>query len=165
MVPIIQSDYINSGDLHHDHHLTMSFSTPTRACEENTPKKVRPLFFAEEVFTTPTDTAMARKVRPLIFADEEIHPLTYDDEETTPVSTPVLTSPTPSDSWDDWPIRRAYTIYTLEDVTLQENIETLERWLELFTPSSQPRNEEEGFYIMMMQSMIESKLELLKCLS
>ena len=164
----------------------MSFSTPTRTCQETTPKKVRPLvlpleeeettstistrplFFAEETFRTPTrgcDTAMARKVRPLVFPDEEIRPLVFhEEEETTPVSTPVLTSPTPSDLWD-WPIRRAYTIYTLEDVTLQENIETLERWRELFTPSSQPRNEEEGFYVMMMQSMIESKLELLKYLS
>ena len=137
MVPIILSDYIISADLHHDHHFTMSFSTPTRTCQETTPKKVRPLVLPDE------------EIRPLVFHEEE--------EETTPVSTP-------SDLWD-WPIRRAYTIYTLEDVTLQENIETLERWLEIFTPSSQPRNEEEGFYIMMMQSMIESKLELLKCLS
>ena len=106
----------------------MNFTTPTRASNNTTPKKVRPL------------------VLPL------------EEEETTS----VLTSPTPSelDLWDDWPIRRGYTIYTVEDVALQENVEILEQWLKLFTPSSQPRNDEEGFYMLMMHSIIETKLEL-----
>ena len=119
--------------------------TPTRGCDTITPKKVRPLVLPDE------------EIRPLLFHEEE-------EEETTPVSTPVLTS-TPSDPEDDWPIRRAFTIYTLEDVTLQESIENLERWLELFTPSSQPRNEEEGFYVLQMQCAIEAKIEMLKYLS
>ena len=105
---------------------------------------------------------MARKVRPLVFPDEEIRPLSFQEEETIA----VLTSPTPSDLdlWDDWPIRRAYTVYTLEDVALQDSVDNLERWLELFSPSSQPRNEEEGFYVLQMQCAIEAKIELLKYL-
>ena len=107
----------------------MNFTTPTRASDNTTPKKVRPLVLPQE--------------------------------ETTPV--PTSTTPTSDlDLWDDWPIRRGYALYTLEDVALQESVENLERWLELFSPSSQPRSEEEGFYILQMYCAIEAKLELLR---
>ena len=58
----------------------------------------------------------------------------------------------------DWPIHQGYLAYTLEDVALECDKKTLENWLKLFTPSAQPRSEEEHFYVRLMAKAIRQKL-------
>ena len=60
---------------------------------------------------------------------------------------------------NDWPIHRGYLTYTLEDVALENNKDILEQWLERFTPSAQPRSEEEHFYVRLMATAISQKLK------
>ena len=49
------------------------------------------------------------------------------------------------EEYPNWPIHRGYLWVTLRDVALERRKETLERWLDLFTPSTQPRSKEENF--------------------
>ena len=59
----------------------------------------------------------------------------------------------------NWPIHRGYLLYTLEDVSCESDKDTLQHWLELFSPSSQPRSDEEHFYVRLMFTAIADKLE------
>ena len=61
----------------------------------------------------------------------------------------------------NWPIHRGYLIYSLEDVACENNRETLEKWLDLFSPATQPRSEEEHFYVRLMSTAISDKLDCL----
>ena len=59
---------------------------------------------------------------------------------------------------DNWPTHEGYLNYTLLDVVMKTDISTLSRWLELFSPSNQPRSEEELLYVTIMYRAIQEKL-------
>ena len=132
-----------------------------------------------EVPTTPTGSQAAalERIRPLILPSNsppEVVDLTQDDEEVRHVS----------DTWNDtfeweeeeeatthamdmdedinWPIHQGYACYSLYDVAVEADLDTLEQWLKLFTPSTQPRSEEEFFYVQCMASAISEKIQQLK---
>ena len=61
--------------------------------------------------------------------------------------------------WDDWPIHQYCLCYTLEDVACENDKDTLEHWLRLFSPATQPWSDEEHFYVEFMNEAIRAKLE------
>ena len=60
---------------------------------------------------------------------------------------------------EDWPIHQYCLCYTLEDVACENDKDTLEHWLRLFSPATQPWSDEEHFYVEFMNEAIRAKLE------
>ena len=63
---------------------------------------------------------------------------------------------------DDWPIRHGYLQITLADVACETQIQRLQQWLTVFSPSQQPQSPEEHFYVDTMNRAIEDKLSVLQ---
>lgn len=115
---------------------------------------------------TPTSTAPSTpkapkraRVRQFELPYQPFEYDTFGSEEEEEELRPVWTE----EEWgSEWPIRRGYATYTLEDVAREECAETLEQWLKLFTPSGQPQNDIEFFYVQHMALAITAKLDALK---
>ena len=61
----------------------------------------------------------------------------------------------------EWPIHRWFLKYTLEDVALESNRDTLLEWQKLFTHPPPLCTDEELFYARMMLKVIHEKLDML----
>ena len=93
---------------------------------------------------------------PSTFADdEEERRRVFGHEE------PCSSSQPPPIIETNWPIHFGYRVYKLQDVALEESRERLERWLAIFSPQSQPRSEEEHFYVHCMHYAITMRLNTL----
>ena len=132
-----------------------------------------------EASTTPTASSTTlERIRPLILPSDgtpEVIDLTQEEEAVRHVSDAwndtfeeeeeeerATTIPMSVDVDLNWPIHQGYACYTLYDVVVETDLVKLEQWLKLFTPSSQPRSEEEFLYVQCMASAISEKIQLLK---
>ena len=83
--------------------------------------------------------------------DGEVEPLQLDEETIIIISDDEIAS-NEEDSTDT--IRAAFLSVSPKDVMMERCIETLRSWLDLFCPSSQPRNQEEFDLVDVMYRLI-----------
>ena len=81
--------------------------------------------------------------------DGEVEPLQFDEEI-------IIISDDEEDSSDT--IRAAFLSVSPKDVMMERCIETLRSWLDLFSPSSQPRNQEEFDLVDVMYRLITKRI-------